>query len=611
MEAAASGAAADSPAQRLLVKQERLVGWQIAGERMGFLLKALLGVGGIAVAFGLAGMVWQAAHARGVVIEAFSVPPDFAEKGLTGEVVAGQLQDRLMALQAQTGSARAADTYANNWGRDIKVVIPQTGVSIGELQRYLRDWLGHETHVNGEVFRTPTGLSLTVRANGEAGDPVAAGEAELDKLLTDGALALYKKTQTYRWVVYQAKHGGWEQARPVAEQLAAGADRRERGWAYNNLRANAETVERAVAYAREGLAIAPETAILWDNVSGLEFGQGHVEAALHDAAEAITLWKRKDRGGYSAEVHDRAVKVRLAQVAGWTGDHQSSLKYSASITGDATALLNAKRSQARSLAFLHEPSAALKMLDPLLDDAEMLATTMQPGGEVPNLLNLTRYQIAREQGDWAEAYRQAAGDEALINKPLPTARYLQRYKDLSAPNTWPAMAEALAHLGQIDEAKALAARTPTDCYQCLRTRAVVAELAGDRAGADRWFAEAVRQAPHFNAAQTEWGQALLARGQPDAAIAQFKAANKIGPRFADPLEGWGEALMAKGDFKGAAAKFEQAAAFAPRWGRLHLKWGQALAKLGQLAEAQAQFKAAAALDLTPADRAELARVGAR
>ena len=57
----------------------------------------------------------------------------------------------------------------------------------------------------------------------------------------------------------------------------------------------------------------------------------------------------------------------------------------------------------------------------------------------------------------------------------------------------------------------------------------------------------------------------------------------------------------------ALAKFAEAEKFAPNWGRLHLKWGEALAYAGKKDEAKAQFACAAALDLTPSEKAELAR----
>src|ERR1700753_33711 len=50
----------------------------------------------------IASAFWSAAHDDGLVIEAFKVPPDLAAKGLTGDVVAGQLLDRLIDMQNNT-----------------------------------------------------------------------------------------------------------------------------------------------------------------------------------------------------------------------------------------------------------------------------------------------------------------------------------------------------------------------------------------------------------------------------------------------------------------------------------------------------------------------------
>ena len=47
MEAAAGDTSPDSPARRVLLKQEALIGWQIASERAGFALKVLTGLVGL------------------------------------------------------------------------------------------------------------------------------------------------------------------------------------------------------------------------------------------------------------------------------------------------------------------------------------------------------------------------------------------------------------------------------------------------------------------------------------------------------------------------------------------------------------------------------------
>ena len=172
----------------------------------------------------------------------------------------------------------------------------------------------------------------------------------------------------------------------------------------------------------------------------------------------------------------------------------------------------------------------------------------------------------------------------------------------------PLVAYAQARLGHTAEAQAQIAPTPGNCYDCLRARARIAALGGRAARADWWFDRAVIAAPSIPFAYADWGEVLLERGQPDAAIEKFTIANQKGPHFADPLEGWGEALMAKNQSHLALTKFEEADKYAPNWGRLHLKWGEALGYAGKPDEAKAQFARASQLDLVAADKAELARV---
>ena len=112
--------------------------WRRFNDQMRGVLQMMAAAVAVLIVFAIGAAVWGAHEADGVVIEAFSVPPDLAGKGLSGQVIATRLQDRLAALQAATFSLRAPSSYANNWGDDIKVQIPDTGVSIGELNRYRR-----------------------------------------------------------------------------------------------------------------------------------------------------------------------------------------------------------------------------------------------------------------------------------------------------------------------------------------------------------------------------------------------------------------------------------------------------------------------------------------
>ncbi len=59
-------------------------------------------------------------------------------------------------------------------------------------------------------------------------------------------------------------------------------------------------------------------------------------------------------------------------------------------------------------------------------------------------------------------------------------------------------------------------------------RAEIAAVKKDWTEADKWFAEAVRQAPSIPFAYSEWGAALLARGDADGTIAKETLANQKG-----------------------------------------------------------------------------------
>ncbi|MBV9695003.1 MAG: hypothetical protein JO261_14995, partial [Alphaproteobacteria bacterium] len=184
-----------------------------------------------AVALGLGIAVWQAANDNGLVVQSFSVPPDLANRGLTGEVVAAKLLDKLSVLQAATASNRAPSSYANNWGGDIKLQIPDTGVSIGEFNRSLHAWLGHQTRITGEVWRTPTGIAVTARAGSDTGPTLTGSEADLDKLIRQAAESVYRATQLYRYAVYLANAGRLKEAEAAYWSLMANGSAQDRAWA--------------------------------------------------------------------------------------------------------------------------------------------------------------------------------------------------------------------------------------------------------------------------------------------------------------------------------------------------------------------------------------------
>jgi hypothetical protein len=92
------------------------------------------------------------------------------------------------------------------------VEVPETGVSLGELRQSLRNWLGHETHVSGEVYQAgdgsgPETLALTVRVADTTGQRWAGTEANLDGLLQSASEKVYASVAPLRFVDWLEQRG--------------------------------------------------------------------------------------------------------------------------------------------------------------------------------------------------------------------------------------------------------------------------------------------------------------------------------------------------------------------------------------------------------------------
>ena len=71
----------------------------------------------------------------------------------------------------------------------------------------------------------------------------------------------------------------------------------------------------------------------------------------------------------------------------------------------------------------------------------------------------------------------------------------------------PPLALAQAHLGDFAAAERSIALTPDDCYPCLSVRAQIAELHGQHARADFWFARAGQAEPRLSLSPCRTGAA--------------------------------------------------------------------------------------------------------
>jgi tetratricopeptide (TPR) repeat protein len=567
--------------------------WRRFNDQMSGALQLMLVAIGLLIVAGIGAAIWSAMHDNGLVIEAFSVPPDLAAKGLSGEVIAGKVLARLSQFQAETVSARASESYANNWGDDIKVQIPNTGVSIGEFNRALHEWLGRETRISGEIYRTPDGLAIAARAGGDSTPTFKGREADIDTLIDQVAQRIYRSTQPYRYAAWLEDHGGAAESRTILETIAETGTPLERGWAYNglaHLTIVTGNIAEAEAYITKAVAADPSLLQPRGNMVGGEQYLGRDEAALAAARDVLRVSAAGDPS-LTGEAFTRSVlSARLLQ-GFYTGDYAVALA-----TAHQEAAQDAEsghEDEELTCAFLHDASCVAN-----------IAALLGPAGDAGTRENRdsNKQQIATALERWDQVL--SAADrfhaERLHGPPI--------LNGLLAIYDAPLHALAAAHLGDFELAHRLIDPTPGDCNPCLRIRGALAALEHRRDAADWWFAKAEAAAPSIPQVDVDWGRVLIAQGAPDRAIAKLALAHKKGPLYADPLELWGEALLQQNRADLALAKFAEANRHAPHWARLHLKWGEALWWSGDKAAARKQWNTAATLGLSHDEQAERTRM---
>jgi Flp pilus assembly protein TadD len=580
--------------REVILARLRLGRWK---DRASLALQGATALVGLAIAVAVGVMAWSASREHGVVIEAFSVPPDLAARGLTGQVVAGKFLDDLQRMQDQTVTRRAPSTYANNWSGEAKVEIPETGVSIGELHRLLVDWLGRNTRIEGGVYRTSQGLAVAARAVALPAVDQTGAETDLDALIQAAAEDVYAKTQPYRYGIYLDEKGDLKNVQRAAvqfQELSRAGSPEDRMWSYIGLGDTQQLqgdFRAAFDTYAAGIAAYSHFPLYYGLQSRIEYlYRGHDERALADVRTGRELLKKYSRSylkpGAGTVVGENYDAIEANLLGDYAEVAVSSVRdYDRGSTGSEVRL-NALVGAALDHASL---SAVLARAPAPRDARQTLTATADEGAAL-----LTH---AFAMGDWAgvvDAYHALDLTQIAPGDRLTRTLFASRLA---------AIAEA--RLGHFAQAQALIATTPLDCYRCVDARGVIASAAGDWAGADRWFAEAEHMAPSLPFAYADQAQSRLARGDVPGAITLLQTAYAKSPHYADGLELWGEALARRGDYAGAAAKFAKADRHAPQWGHNHLRWGEALMLSGRYVEARAQYEAANGMDLSKPDRAAL------
>jgi len=508
------------------------------------LLVTLIGVG-------LCLMLYDAFTARSVVVEPFDTPPALLARGLAGKVVAGGLLDELTRLQAATRSASAKRQLSTARTGDIKIEVPETGLSLGDIDRVLKARFGHDLHIGGDLVQTDAGgLALTVRGDNLLPKVFTGAAGDLDTLTTQAAEYIYGQSQPGLFVQYLVNAGRNADAVAFGKAAYATTSAEERPYLLNEwadaLANTGAPPQATLPLYREALKQKPDYWPGYENVMNDQWLLGDEEAAWR-TGEAL----RRAAGGRPG----RAPELDYQNWDTLTWNLQ---------TWRAAAIADAAANQGVGIGLAAEGPTIADVDSRLHDDAdaEFQLQTAQGDAKDPTIAALTHFvhgRLATEAGDGARAAAEMEAFAAAFADPVVSSNY-------PGYPCWVAPAEELA--GHLDKADAAlkAGGHHVDCY---RFRGDILVQRGDWAGAQKAYAGAISIAPDLPAGYYSWGVALGRRGDLAGALGKLQAANQRGPHWADPLKAWGDVLARQGRWKDAVVKYDQALKFAPAWAELH------------------------------------------
>jgi tetratricopeptide (TPR) repeat protein len=572
--------------------------WRRFNDQMRGAMQIMLALVGAAVVIAIGAAVWSASQAEGLVVDSFSVPPQFAQAGMAGDVVAEDLTHRIAEVRDTANEHSIAHSKDVRLDRDeeIKFEIPDTGISLGEVSRYLRSWLGHERHLDGNLREVGDGkIALTVALGGSNAATFAGPAGDLDKLEKQAAEHVFQVVDPSNYVLYLYATHSRADALPAIQHLIHVADSPgmlSDGYALwgNWTRSVLGNLPLAMMRLRMAAAIDPKALPPHMEMMATSLDMGHDETALREA-RALGGFRQEDQyawreGSGFAQVLQAGVlesDVEAGDFDRAISDRCEGFCSFAEIPLDHAEYAARMHDVARSQAFIDQ--------------------ALTSDGVSAEDLDRARYFV-----DSAAGQRRSAVADARVYRDAMMAERSPLSEMTMRTGALPVLAYALARAGDFAHAHVEIDKTPGDCVACETARGNIDALEKNWAGAAWWFARATRDAPSIPFAYSDWGAMLLAKDDLDGAIAKFQVANERGPHFADALELWGEALIAKNRSDLALAKFAEADKYAPNWGRLHLKWGEALLWSGDKAGAQKQIAIASGLDLASYGKSELTKL---
>jgi tetratricopeptide (TPR) repeat protein len=509
------------------------------------------------IGIGLAIVIYDAVHSRSVVIDPFEIAPNIATQVPSGKIIAAGLLDVLTQIQAANRSPAEHRSLSNAWTNDIAIEVPETGISFGQLERILKTRFGHDQHIDGDLVQTEKGgLALTVRGPGILPKTFTGEGRNLDKLLTQAGEYVYGQSQPGLWAAYLSNER-FDEAIRFAQGAYATVAPSERPYVLNYWgnaiagKAGEGAMAEALSLYMESVRLKPDYWVGYNNIMWALAGLADEEGLVRVGREMM-----KAAGGRPGRAPEDLYGNYDEEVWDLTASHAAEIADMESHGGVGTMTIGGSASENLNVALLeiqmHDPAAALRLKTTLVDEKKAFDVAEAA---------ILRALLAEEGGDFKAA--------AKVWDTLAAA-YADPTFATSNPQYICFAAVTYEKTGQ--PAKADAALKPfgngtlVDCY---RFRGDVLDLRGDWAGAQAWYAKAVKLGPSIPSGYYSWGVALAKHGDLGGAAAKFRDANQKGPHWADPLKAWGDVLASQGKIKEALAKYDEALKYAPKWKQLH------------------------------------------
>ena len=523
------------------LKARRLSEWLKVG------LQLLTAGVGLAVAALVVALIWEAASSRSVIVEAFDAPPALAARGVNGKVVASSVLDALTKLQTATRATTAKRKLANAWGGDIKVEVPETGVSIGELRRLLHEMMGRDVHIDGDLLQTADRrLQLTVRGDGILPQTFEGDADDLEGVAAKAAEYIYGQADPYLLAAYLSTVGRTNDALGFIAKAYPGARDQDRPDLLNqwgNALFALDQPQAAVEKYRAAIELKPDFWKAWGNLIHVSASAEGEEAAYKEGLRMMQTAKKYPSNDRPEPLRRSTLDALLQDWNAVYQDNVFDMKTHGAVGSYSTP---ASLGVAAVDVEQHDWQDAARNLDGSAQD--------DPSTKAERMLMIARRAL--EEGD---AQTAITALEPLYAEYLADPRVRAYFPPVPC---YLGLAYGLAERFD-DAAKPLS--SGQGWTSCKSFKGEVLDHRGDLKNADLAYRAAIALAPDLPFAYQQYGEALLRRGDRSGAIKFLSEAHDRGPHWADPLKTWGDVLAAEYRWPEAVAKYNSALVYAPHW----------------------------------------------